>query len=404
MARVDEGAGEGSPCEKDEIDYASAFEGGSRQVKERARKLAREREELPLQLTRLRGLPKADQYALVATEPALASWSLAEELIEECLRRVHFQVQEAGDLAELAMRVTARLGAEEHGAGLVEDLRARAWSTCAEVRRSRSDLRGAEDAFVEAEACIARGSGDALEEARVMELEAALQCDRQRIEDAHRLLDAATAIYRRCRDFHLVGRAYIEKGRVFAAAQQLDSALEWVRKGLGLLDSRRDPYLTLAAQHRLMLYLHESGRVQEAWFRLQATRADFAAADAELLDLRLAWLEGNLQGALGMPAESEAALCRARAGFKAQGLGFEAALSGLDLIGLYVEQGRVAEARQIAEEIPALYPHRVPDEAFAALEGVLRAGPGDASKHRRALEESLRRARREHELRFDEPP
>ena len=406
MARAGEGGGEGSPRPQDEYDYSAAFEAGSRRVKERARKLAREREDLPRQLHRLLALPPGERQELLEQDPSLASWTLAEHLVEQCLRRTFSRPRQAAQLAELAIAAAAKLAAAEHGPGLVEDLRAWAWAARGETRRLLGDLQGAEEAFTAAGSWLAHGTGEALEEARVIELEAALHRDLAHTARAHGLLDAAAAIYRRCQDFHQVGSAYVEKGRVFAAVCELEPALHWVRKGLGLVDSRRDPDRTLAAQQSLMLYLYEGGRVHEAWFMLQGTRPDFAPPAGELLNLRLGWLEGNLQHALGMLAESEATLARARAGFVDHGLAFEAALTALDLFALYAEQGRGAAIRQLAEQMPFLRSPDLPAEAAAALSDLMRDGPYERppGERVRELADHLRWARRKHRLRFDELP
>src|SRR5687768_18337024 len=48
------------------------------------------------------------------------------------------------------------------------------------------------------------------------------------------------AVYRQYRDFHLVGRAFVQKGSTHGAAGELESAVRWLRKGLGLLDPTRE--------------------------------------------------------------------------------------------------------------------------------------------------------------------
>src|SRR5260370_37392316 len=135
MGRVDEGGDEGVPRPQDECDYSAAFETGSRRVRERARRLAREREELPHQLARLLALARGERTELVAADPCLASWTLAQHLVEEALRSTLSQARLAAELADLAVVIAMKLEPAELGTGLVEDLRAHAWSARGEVRR-----------------------------------------------------------------------------------------------------------------------------------------------------------------------------------------------------------------------------------------------------------------------------
>src|SRR5436309_5406707 len=165
-----------------------------------------------------------------------------------------------------------------------------------------------------------------------------------------RLLDEVVLVYRRYGDFHRVGRAFVEKGQAYGALGDPDEAIHWLRKGVALVDPARERCFELAARHGLMLQLYESGRRQEAWFLLKASRQDFLTHGGALLALRLRWLEGKIQLGLGDFEGAEAALSEARAGFVQQGIGFDAALVSLDLAGLYAGQGRAAEMRRLAEE------------------------------------------------------
>jgi tetratricopeptide (TPR) repeat protein len=272
------------------------------------------------------------------------------------------------ELAEQAVALSQELDTRRYGADLVNDFRARAWACMGEVLRNRADLRSADEALAVAESLLAKGTGDAFEEARLFELKAVLRRDQQRLEEAHGLLDDAIAVYRRYRDFHLVGRAFVQKGTVYGAANDFEPAVRWLRKGLGLIDPTRERRLELSARHSLMLCLHESGRDQEAWFLLKASRPEFLEHGGELLKLRIRWLEGKIQQALGQLHEAEQALAEARRGFLEQGTGFSAALVCLDLAGLYAGQSRPGEMRRLAEEmLPIFHSRDIHREAIAAL-------------------------------------
>ena len=387
-------------------EYAVALASGFAPLAERVRHLAAERARMPELIALLRQLPPDRQRALVRSGPGFRSWSLCEWLIEECFRLAGSDLNQAEDLANLTVIVSQELAPGLYGIPLINDLKARAWSCVGEVLRLLSDLRSADDAFDRAEGLVAEGTGDALEEARVLEGRAALRRNQHRFAEAHRLLDEVIAIYRQYRDFHLVGRAYVQKGKVYGAADDLEPAIRWLRKGLGLIDSTRERRLELAARHSLMLYLEESGRHQEAWFLLKASRAEFVEHGGELLTLRLRWLEGKIQQTLGFPGEAETALIQARDGFIAQGAGFSAASVSLDLADLYASQGRAAEMRRVAEEMLPIFRSRdIHREAIAALIVFQQAVRMEKMNVNLLAEINsyLKRARKDPKLRFEYP-
>ena len=63
----------------------------------------------------------------------------------------------------------------------------------------------------------------------------------------------------------------------------------------------------------------------------------------------LAWLEGRIAVARGDAEAAERHLLDARDRYLAQGLGYDAALVTLDLAEVYVEEGRTAEVKRLAQ-------------------------------------------------------
>ena len=247
-------------------------------------------------------------------------------------------------------------------------------------------------------------SGDPLEAGRLLEARSSLCRDQQRLDEAHRLADEAIAIYRRHRELHLLGRAFVEKGKTFTAAHDLEAAIHWLRKGLGLLDPTRERRFELGARLDLMLCLLENGRGQEAGFLLRASRSEFEAHAGELLGLRFRWLEGKVQQSLGELGAAELAFADARRGYMERGLGFDAAGASIDLAGLYASQGRAAEMRQVAEEmLPILRSQDLHREAIAALIVFQQAVRMErvTTDFLREIRHYLERARKDHRLRFE---
>ncbi|HZF07511.1 MAG TPA: tetratricopeptide repeat protein [Thermoanaerobaculia bacterium] len=372
----------------------------------RAATLTREREATAERYADLMARTPAERKPLVHADRAYQTWCLGEQLIDQCHRELYADRSAAEEMASLALTVADELDPAWYGSGLINDLKARAWAALGEARRAGADLRGAEEAFTEAESRLGEGSGDALEEAQVLELQAALRRDQRRIPEALRRLDEAVEIYRQYGDFHLVGRAFVQKGKALAASADPAEAIHWLQKGIALLDPLRERRLELSARHSLMLQLFESGRHEEAWFLLKASRPEFLAHGGVLLALRLRWLEGKIQHALGRATEAEAVLLEARRGFVAQRIGFDAALVSLDLADFYAGHGRSQEMLRLAEEMLPIFQvgdlHR---EAIAALIVFQQAVRMErvSSGLLQEIGSYLRQARTDPKLHFEEP-
>jgi tetratricopeptide (TPR) repeat protein len=352
------------------------FARSTARLAEREASLLEEREAIAQRFAEIIARPPAERKALVRVDRVYQTWCLCERLVDEGHQELYANRIAAEAWLDLALAVAEELDPKWYGAGLINDLKARVWAALGEARRLAADLRGAEEAFAEAARRIGEGSGDALEEAQVLELEAALYRDRRRLPEALRRLDDVTLIYRQYGDFHLVGRAYIQKGRVHASLGNLEEAIRWSRQGLALIDPLRERRFELSARLSLMLQLEESGRGNEAWFLLQASRPEFLAHGGVLLTLRLRWLEGKIQQSRGRHEEAEAAFLEARRGFVEQGIGFDAALVSLDLADLYAGEGRSEEMRRLAEEMLPVFKagdlHREAVAALIVFQGALR--------------------------------
>ena len=348
--------------------YQQAFASLPSRLVERTQGALRERERLAGLLERFHSVPPEERKTLVLSGEEFRSWRFCEWLIESCHRLVYSDLAQAAEQADCAVSLTERLPSRVHGEALINDLKARAWACAGETLRVLSDLRSAEEAFSLAGSFVLQGTGDLLEEARILELKAALRRDQRRTTEAHRLLEEVIAVYRQYRDSHLVGRAFIQKGSVHGISHDLEPAIHYLRKGLGLLDPSRERCFELTARHSLMLYLHESGRHREARFLLTSSATEFVQYGGELLSLRLRWLAGKIEACLGSLGEAEEALLEAREGFVRLGIGFSAAAVCLDLAALYASQGRAAEMRLLAGEmLPVFQSRDLHREAIAAL-------------------------------------
>jgi tetratricopeptide (TPR) repeat protein len=373
-------------------------------VEERSQALAGERNDLPRLIARFEGLPLEERKPRILEKGAFQGWAFCEWLVETSRELAQTDALRAEEQARLAVEIADHLEPLRYGAALVQDLRARSRVSLGEALRHRPDLWSADEALSGAEAILDEGTGDTLETGYLLEARASLRRDQQRLAEAHRLADEAISIYRRHRELHLLGRVFVDKGKSYAAAQDLEAAIHWLRKGLGLLDPTRERRVELGARLGLMLCLLESGRAQESGFLVRASRTEFEAHAGEILGLRFRWLEGKVQLALGDLEDAERSLAEVRQGFVERGLGFDAAGASLDLAGLYAVRGQVAEMRRVAEEmLPIFRAQDLHREAIAALIVFQQAVRMErvSTDLLREIRHYLERARKDHRLRFE---
>jgi tetratricopeptide (TPR) repeat protein len=198
--------------------------------------LEAERAEARRLMASLQILPVERWTARVRKERRFHTWGFCELLLEQTGSEV---------CAGLAIAVAGLIDPETHPPVFVEELRARAWSGLAEVRRQAGDPGSAEEALRHAEACLLRGTGDRLARARLLEGKAALRHTQERNEEAARLLGRAILLYRRAGQWQEVGRVLLGLGCIRAETGD-PAALPALRQGLALAPERGRFWLFLS--------------------------------------------------------------------------------------------------------------------------------------------------------------
>jgi ATP/maltotriose-dependent transcriptional regulator MalT len=127
-------------------------------------------------------------------------------------------------------------------------------------------------------------------------------------------------------------------------------------------------------------------------------------SDQPLNLIRLRWVEGQIFAGLGKAGRAEAALKEARSSFLQHNLRYNAALAGLDLAAVWLERGKNAQVKELAEDMLATFRRLgVQREALRAMDYLnqacqqKRATPGMA----RRVSRFLYRLEREPYLRFE---
>jgi len=139
-------------------------------------------------------------------------------------------------------------------------------------------------------------------------------------------------------------------------------------RGPSVFDPAPEPPRIALAFHRLALRLARAGSGKEALAALRRARALYERHGDVPNLLRLRYLEGKIEAAVGSSQAAEAAFLEARRGFLAEGLGIEAAAVLFDLAILYRREARPAEVRRLAEDLlPILRSRDIRQGAAAAL-------------------------------------
>ncbi|HXO21641.1 MAG TPA: hypothetical protein VOA87_17150 [Thermoanaerobaculia bacterium] len=326
-----------------------------------------ERAEAQRLLAELTRHPLERQRILIQNSARYQSWGLCE-LVLSLPQEALSDPREWIDAAELSIAVAESLNPAAYGFELVEDLRARAWAHLANARRSLSDARGAEQAFHVAESHLARGTGDRLERARLLEQKASLRNLQGRQGEAIRLLNRAIAIYQKMEQPHLLGRALLNKGHVTAYTEDKEMAIALLGQGLELVDADREPRLVAMGYHNLAYVLNEMGQNREALPLLARARLLYLESGDRLCLTRLQYLEARIALGLGRVEQAEGLLREVRKSFVEKGMAHDAALASLDLAQLYAQQGRLAEVQSLGKEmLPIFQSRELHREALAAL-------------------------------------
>jgi hypothetical protein len=240
------------------------------------------------------------------------------------------------------------LEVERYGFERIADLAAFAWGVLGEARRLQLDLPGAGEALAHARAAFRKGTGDLLEEARLVSFEMSLADDEGEIESAVDALGWVARVYRRAGERHREGKALLLQAK---AAGQLDP-----QHGLSLLTQaleradRGDSWIELYARHQRISCLNDIGRSRHAAMLLDGSRHLYRPFGDLRTRLDLRWLEGRIALSLGDLATAEAAFEEVLPVFSVQGLRFQLSRLAQDLTAVYEARGRREKVFALAAE------------------------------------------------------
>lgn len=340
--------------------YDSAISAAFAGALEKTAELRRQREARSIPGAEGLPLPGDPQFCTVETCEALLDRSYAVHLSDP---------ETALRLADLAALAAEGLEPEEYGAAAIADLQARAWAEVANAHRITGDLAKADRFMARALDCRIRGTGDVRLLARLSSLAAALACAQRRFDEAFRLLDVAYSIYMNLNDRHAAGRVLIARGLYSGYVGDPLEGIHYLIQGLNTIDRAQEPKLAFQALHNIVLLRVELGEYEEASRYLQRMQPLYDRYLSDLERLKLRWVEGKIAAGLGRLEDAEAAFVEASRDFDRAGLGYRSALVSLDLVAVWLRQGRTAEIRQLVATLLATF--RAVGVEREALAGIL---------------------------------
>jgi tetratricopeptide (TPR) repeat protein len=350
------------------VNYEPILLKASRSLQQLAAAYDRERSEAARLFAELEHHPVGQLSLVVRNCRRVQTWGFCELLLQRSQEQ-NFQDPSRGEgLALVALEILPLLSAARYGAEPIEDLQARAWAYVANSRRVRFDLRGAEEAFAKAFACLRRGTQEPMEKAVLLDLRSSLLRNQRRFPEALRCLERALAIFRQLGERHRAGRSLVNMSSIHHFASETDREIPLLYQALDLIDPHREPRLLLVAWHNLVDALADGGQFMEAQKLLVKARPLYQKFAQPWTRNPRKWIEGRIARGLGQNENAEVLFLAARDGFIAEEASYDTALVSLDLAALYAEQGRMTELKRVAEEMVPIFSSReIHREALAAL-------------------------------------
>jgi transcriptional regulator with XRE-family HTH domain len=349
----------------------------------------------------LRRLDAQELHALVEKTPSLRRWAFVKLAGGESERAASVDARRALELASFALWVAERVSGEEDWASQVFG-----WVYLGNARRVGSDLAGAEEAFT----CSARLQAERPadrpelpESWRLLDLEASLRTSLRQLPEALRLLDQAVEAAPRTGSIQ--ARLLCKRSNALERMGDSEGSIAALREALVQIERGAEPGLFCIILFNLMDSLCSSGQTAEAAEMLPELRRLQARMGNGLNQVRLRWLEGKIDAGLGRLDQAVEALSAVRAAFAKEDIRYDEAQAGMELAGLYLEQGRTAEVKRLVLQMEPVFRARgVHEEARKALLLFRRAVERETVTVElvRRLAAYLRRAQDDPELRFEE--
>jgi hypothetical protein len=277
-----------------------------------------------------------------------ASWQLRYEGSERM-----------GQLAEQARDLAERLTAEAAGGeGRLADLRCRVWAGLANAHRVCDRLSEAKSSLDRAFSYFAEGTKNAALNILLHEVLAALAADERNFFLAEESAHTVYQIAREERDFHHAGQALLQAGTYMGWAGRPREAARYLKRGLRLIDTAREPELETLALQNLAAFLVDCREFKRAQRMVWDLERQYDFAEPDLRGLKLRGIQARIHFGEGDFARAEAEYLTLRDGLEQAGRPYLTAITALELSQVYLAaaekalhaQGPEGERRALLEK------------------------------------------------------
>jgi len=231
-------------------------------------------------------------------------------------------------------------------------IRSYAWAFVGNARRVANDLVGADEAFAISRSLWPVGrrkNSQVLDRSRILGLEASLRRDQRRWPEALSLLERAQHA---TQSENAKVRFLLQKSSIL---EQMGNYHESIKTLCQIRGLETEPRLLFGAHFNLAVNYCHVEKYDSAAELLRGAQWLARELGNELDLIRTAWLEGRVLAGLGQRLEAIPLLERVREEFTHRELGCDMALVSLELAVLYLEEGRLHQVRELAQQIVILF-------------------------------------------------
>lgn len=346
--------------------YDPGIERVAESVRNRRRVYEQEREQAARWLAELRGVPPEERRPTIErARTRFRGEGFADLLVEESSAHLPddpWRAYSWADAAHAALFFTP--GLKKGGPVLVRVLAHRG-----NALRAMGRLHDAERDLGLARQELESGPiTDLATCAELDSLEGSLRKDQRHLHLAKTLFHRAILVCRLLGEVELRAKAEMKLGFVFYAQGELEEAVRVTERALADLSLGATPHLYLVARFNLARSLEALGEPARALSLLDEDAGRQNEHFNRLSRLRVTWLRGKVQLALGDRDGAEELLSMAREGFTAAGIGYDVAMVSLELALILLEKGELGRVKRIAREAFQIFgAQNVHPEALGSL-------------------------------------
>jgi tetratricopeptide (TPR) repeat protein len=316
-------------------------------------RFARDREQAEERCQFLRRLPTPQARRERITEAEdYQTWALVERLAHESVRAAADDPAKAKEWAELALFTVPFVPGS---AARRRRLEAYATFFLANALRVGNDLVGSDAAFQKGWALLEAGEDDGslpLELWRARDLEASLRREQRRFQEAlDRLSEACETSPEQS-----IGRILLKKAATLEQMGDVEASIEALQQARPYVEAAGDPRDLFGLRFNLALAHWHLGQLDSAEALLPRVR-DAALLLANRLDLsRTLWLEARIDLSLGRVERAAVSLEQVFEDLLvSHRLPYDAALVGMDLAVLHLEQSHTQEVMSLALRMETVF-------------------------------------------------